>query len=84
MVLRVKAASFPQSMQTAESFVTISAIGTRLRIFPKGFLWKVPSKAAMMTTTPELASFSAISVMSGKNCPSSIATTSCFKARGRI
>ena len=38
MVLRVKAASFPQSMHTADNLVTYSAIGTKDSIFPKGFL----------------------------------------------
>jgi hypothetical protein len=79
-ILLVKAASFPQSMQTADSFVTISAIGTRLRILPNGFLWKVPSSAATMTIFPLLASASVIYTISVKNCPSSMATTSCYFA----
>ena len=71
-------------MQTADNFVTNSAIGTKLSIFPNGFRWKVPSRAAIITTMPELAKVYEISTTSGKNWPSSIATTSWVKALGRI
>jgi len=63
----VNAAYFPQSMQTADNLITYSAIGTKDSMFPKGFLWKVPSSAAIITTMPELAKFSAYSTISGKN-----------------
>jgi len=44
-----------QYTQTAVNLVTFYATGNRLIIFPKGFLWKVPSKAATMTIFPKLA-----------------------------
>jgi len=56
-------------MQTADNLVTIYARGTNFNNSPKGWRWKVPSRAAMMTTLPALASSSAMSTTSGKNCP---------------
>jgi hypothetical protein len=71
-------------MQTEDSLETISAKGTKFKMFPKGFLWKVPSKAATITTLPSLAKYSLTYTISGKNCPSSIATTSWVRALGII
>ena len=80
IVLLVKAAYLPHSTHTADSLVICSARGTKLRMFPKGLRWKVPSRAATMTIFPTLASLSHTSAISLKNCPSSIATTLNFKA----
>jgi hypothetical protein len=47
--LFVNAAYLVQYTHTAFSLVTFSAFGIKLMIFPKGFLSKVPSSAAIMT-----------------------------------
>ena len=68
-VLWVKAAGYVQYTHTAVNLYTFSAKGTKLIMFPNGFRWKVLSRAATITTIPLLASYSAISTMSSKNCP---------------
>jgi hypothetical protein len=65
----VKAAGYVQYTQTAVSLYTFSAKGTKFIMLPNGFLWKVLSKAATITTFPLFANSSAIYTISSKNWP---------------
>lgn len=58
-----------QYTQTAVSLYTFSANGTKFIMLPNGLLWKVLSKAAIITTFPLFANYSAIYTISSKNCP---------------
>jgi hypothetical protein len=57
-ILKEKAADSLHSMHIADNFLTFSAFGIKVRISSKPLLWKVPSRAEMMTILALLATFS--------------------------
>lgn len=63
-VRQVKEAPRWQDMHTAVSLLMCSASGTRASTAAKGFLWNVPSSAAMRTSLPAFAQRSAYSAIS--------------------
>ena len=58
-------AAWPQTMQTAESLVTVSAMAIRLGTGPKGSSAKVVSRPAMRTRLPRATSSTARGMMAG-------------------